>query len=99
MPSPSRRRNEGAGGVADLKLLQTDDEDVVAQGAAGADVLLVFHTIKLGERTIARLPRCRGIIRCGVGYDNVDIQAAGGARHRGVQRARTTAPRRWPTTP
>jgi phosphoglycerate dehydrogenase-like enzyme len=64
-------------GVADLKLLQTDDESVVAEGAADADVLLVFHTIKIGERTISRLGRCKGIVRCGVGYDNVDIHAAG----------------------
>jgi C-terminal binding protein len=64
-------------GVADLKLLQTDDEKVVAEGAADADVLLVFHTIKIGERTLARLTRCKGIVRCGVGYDNVDIHAAG----------------------
>ena len=64
-------------GVADLKLLQTDDEGVVAEGGADADVLLVFHTIKIGERTLARLARCKGIVRCGVGYDNVDIHAAG----------------------
>ncbi len=62
---------------ADLKLLLTNDESVVAEGAADADVLLVFHTIKLGERTLARLNRCKGIVRCGVGYDNVDIRAAG----------------------
>jgi C-terminal binding protein len=64
-------------GVADLKLLHTEDENVVAEGAADADVLLVFHTIKIGERTLARLTRCKGIVRCGVGYDNVDIHAAG----------------------
>jgi phosphoglycerate dehydrogenase-like enzyme len=63
--------------LADLKVLQTDDERVVADGAADADVLLVFHTIKLGERTLARLGRCKGVVRCGVGYDNVDIHAAG----------------------
>src|SRR5262245_46515457 len=63
--------------VADLKLLQTDDEAVVAEGAGDADVLLVFHTIKIGERTLSRLGRCKGIVRCGVGYDNVDIHAAG----------------------
>ena len=42
-----------------------------------ADVLLVYHTIKITEKTIATLSKCRGIIRCGVGYDNVDIDAAG----------------------
>jgi phosphoglycerate dehydrogenase-like enzyme len=39
--------------------------------------LLVYHTIQLSERSIGTLRKCRGIIRCGVGYDNVDLQAAG----------------------
>ncbi len=63
--------------VADVRLLQTNDEAVVARYGVDADVLLVFHNILLTERSIARLGRCKGIIRCGVGYDNVDIRAAG----------------------
>lgn len=63
--------------IAELTLLQTDDEADVARRGAAADVLLVYHTIKLSERSISQLPKCRGIIRCGVGYDNVDIEAAG----------------------
>src|SRR4029450_7856960 len=42
-----------------------------------ADALLVFHDIKLSERSIGTLAKCRGIVRCGVGYDNVDLKAAG----------------------
>ena len=65
------------GEIADITLLKTHDEmDVVRRGAT-ADILLVYHDIKLTERSISQLPRCRGIIRCGVGYDNVDTQAAG----------------------
>jgi C-terminal binding protein len=63
--------------IADLTLLKTNDEADVARRATEADVLLVYHTIKITERTIATLAKCRGIIRCGVGYDNVDIEAAG----------------------
>jgi D-3-phosphoglycerate dehydrogenase len=63
--------------VADLTLLKTDDEADVARRGAEADVLLVYHTIKITERTIATLSKCRGIVRCGVGYDNVDLEAAG----------------------
>jgi D-3-phosphoglycerate dehydrogenase len=63
--------------VANLRLLQTNDERVVARDGSDADVLLVFHDICLSEPTIAALPRCKAIIRCGVGYDNVDLQAAG----------------------
>ncbi len=64
--------------AADVRLLQTDDEADVARAAADADALLVFHTIKITEPTIAALAKCRGIVRCGVGYDNVDLRAAGG---------------------
>jgi D-3-phosphoglycerate dehydrogenase len=63
--------------VAEVRLLQTFDERDVARAAAEADALLVFHTIKIGERTIAALGRCRGIVRAGVGYDNIDLRAAG----------------------
>lgn len=63
--------------VADVRLLATNDEADVLRSGADADALLVFHTMKIGERTIAALGRCRGIVRCGVGFDNVDSQAAG----------------------
>src|SRR5262245_27159076 len=63
--------------VADLRLLQTNDEADVVRRGADADVLLVFHDIKLTERSLSALSRCKGIVRCGVGYDNVDLRAAG----------------------
>jgi phosphoglycerate dehydrogenase-like enzyme len=62
---------------ADVKLLQTHDEARVAVEGIEANALLVFHDIKLSERAIRVLSRCRGIVRCGVGYDNVDVRAAG----------------------
>jgi C-terminal binding protein len=64
-------------GIADVLLLQTNNEADVIRRGADADILLVYHDILLGERVIAALPRCRAIIRCGVGFDNVDLQAAG----------------------
>lgn len=63
--------------IADLKLLQTHDENDVIRHGAGADVLLVYHDIKISVRAIAHLNNCRGIIRCGVGFDNVDLEEAG----------------------
>jgi D-3-phosphoglycerate dehydrogenase len=63
--------------VAEVRLLQTNDEREVARVGPEADVLLVFHDIKLSERAIGALTRCRGIVRCGVGFDNVDLHAAG----------------------
>ncbi len=63
--------------IADVRLLQTNDEAVVERSAAAADALLVFHDIKLTAKSLAVLNRCRGVVRCGVGYDNVDLRAAG----------------------
>jgi phosphoglycerate dehydrogenase-like enzyme len=63
--------------IADVRLVGTDDENEVVGRGADAEVLLVYHTIKLSERTLAALTRCKAVIRCGVGFDNVDIQAAG----------------------
>ena len=42
-----------------------------------ASVCAVWHTIHVDETLLRRLKRCRAIIRMGVGYDNVDISAAG----------------------
>lgn len=63
--------------VADIRLLQTSDEMQVIERAPDAVVLLVYHDIKLTERSLSRLPACKGIVRCGVGVDNVDHRAAG----------------------
>lgn len=63
--------------IADVDLLQTNDEADVARRGSEADVLLVFHDIRLSDRAIESLTRCRAIVRCGVGFDNVDLPAAG----------------------
>lgn len=63
--------------VADLRLLQTNDERDVIQRGEQAEVLLVYHDIKLSATSLSALPRLKAVIRCGVGYDNVDVEAAG----------------------
>ena len=42
---------------------------------------MLYHDITLGASTIQRLTRCKLIVRCGVGYDNVDRAFA---RERGI---------------
>jgi D-3-phosphoglycerate dehydrogenase len=63
--------------VAAIRLLQTNDETDVARRGSDADVLLVYHDVTLTERCLSALPRCKAVIRCGVGFDNVDLKAAG----------------------
>lgn len=57
--------------------LQARTEEQIAEGACDAQALLVFHEVTLGPSTLNRLPQCQVIVRCGVGFDNVDLQAAG----------------------
>jgi len=46
-----------------------------------ADALIVWHNTPIGAAGIARLRKCRALIRNGVGFDSVDIRAA---RERGI---------------
>src|SRR3972149_2672864 len=69
------------GDLADVVALNADHEDKLAGHVDDADALMIYHTLSVSERTISRLSRCKLIVRCGVGYDNVDGQAA---RQRGI---------------
>ncbi|MCX7660769.1 MULTISPECIES: C-terminal binding protein [Caldimonas] len=50
-------------------------EDSAVRAVRGADVVLVRET-PVSQRVIAAMDRCRGIIRYGIGVDNIDLQAA-----------------------
>jgi C-terminal binding protein len=63
--------------IADVKLLGADTEDRLLQSAGTFDALLVYHSTRITEKALAAMTKCRGIVRCGVGYDNVDLRAAG----------------------
>lgn len=64
--------------VATIDLARASSEAELAPRLLEADVLIVFHGIpRLGPVTLAAAPKCRGIVRAGVGYNNVDIEEAG----------------------
>lgn len=42
-----------------------------------ADAILLWHDVSLNASSIQKLKNCKVIVRVGVGYDNVDIIAAG----------------------
>jgi D-3-phosphoglycerate dehydrogenase/C-terminal binding protein len=69
------------GDVADVVALNAFSEDALIGHIEEADAIMLYHFIRIGARTIERLQHCRLIVRCGVGYDNVDIAAA---RARGI---------------
>lgn len=64
------------GNDIEVKLLQTLNEKELFPAIAEADAIFVDKT-PITEYTLSRIPKCKIIARYGIGYDNVDIQAAG----------------------
>ena len=69
------------GDLADVVALNCTHEAQLEGMIEDADVIVVYHLLSIGRGTIERLKRCRLIIRGGVGFDNVDREAA---RERGI---------------
>ena len=69
------------GEVADIVALDASSEDEIAGQIEDADAIMMYHTVSITEKTIKRLTCCKLIVRCGVGYDNVDWRLA---RQRGI---------------
>jgi D-3-phosphoglycerate dehydrogenase/C-terminal binding protein len=72
---------EVLGDIADVVMLNAHQEEELHGKVEEADALMLFHTIRLSRQTIDRLARCKLIVRCGVGYDNVDYRYA---RQKGI---------------
>lgn len=64
------------GELADLVALDASSEDELIGKIENADAIMMFHTVSITEKTIQRLKHCKLIVRCGVGYDNVDWKLA-----------------------
>jgi len=77
VPFPAVFEQTVLGDIADVPCLEQTDESGLAGKIDDADALIVFHTIRISASSIGRLNNCRAIVRCGVGYDNVDLAAAG----------------------
>lgn len=72
------KRTAGVGFHFDI-LRERAAGGVPAALLSGADALLVWHELPIDEAVIARLDRCRIIVRAGVGFDHIDLAAAGRA--------------------
>ena len=67
--------------LGDIATIHTESawsEDELSDRIDTADALVVYHDVPhLTERTFARTKECRGVVRAGVGYNNVDLRATG----------------------
>ena len=64
------------GDAAEVRALGAMGESELGDKLDDADAVMIYHFITLGRATIERMKRCKLIVRCGVGYDNVDHAAA-----------------------
>ena len=69
------------GDIADLVALDANSEADLLGKVEDAAGIMLYHNIVISKDTIARLTQCKLIVRCGVGYDNVDWRFA---RERGI---------------
>ncbi len=70
------------GDLADLIVAGAHDEADLSPHVATADAMILFHDLSLiGETTLSKASRCRGVVRAGVGFNNVDL---GEASQRGI---------------
>ena len=68
-------------GLAEVICLDAHSEDEFVGKIESADAIMMYHNISMSRRSIERLKHCRLIVRCGVGFDNVDYRFA---RERGI---------------
>lgn len=69
------------GDVADVFGFDAHGEDELVGHIEDADAIMLYHNMYLTRKTVSQLQRCKLIVRCGVGYDNIDHVLA---RQRGI---------------
>ena len=70
--------------LGDLSTVEAYDalnEDELLGKIEDADAIMLYHNLALTQKNIARLKKCKLIVRCGAGFDNVDHAFA---RTRGI---------------
>lgn len=69
---PLEEERRVLGDLADVAALDAYSEDELLGQVEQADALMIYHQFDVTARVIERLEKCRIIVRCGVGFDNVD---------------------------
>lgn len=65
-------------GIAIVDCLGATSVENIPDRIQEADVVLAWHHITdIGPEVLARMKKCKVIVRIGMGFDNIDIEAAG----------------------
>lgn len=60
----------------DVRLVHTDSLHNLPDTALACDGVICWHLVPLPADALARLGRCRAVVRAAVGVDNIDLEAA-----------------------
>lgn len=75
-PPPNIEQKE-LDGLAQVHCLQAHNNEALRGKLDDADAIILFHEVTLPADIIAEAAHCKIIVRCGVGFDSVDVKAAG----------------------
>lgn len=65
------------GDIAEVIALNASHPSELEGKIEDADAMMVYHYLTHPKETLQRLKNCKAVVRPGVGYDNIDIAAAG----------------------
>jgi lactate dehydrogenase-like 2-hydroxyacid dehydrogenase len=74
---PAEIEQAAAPGLAFRPFHGTPQGEIPEAEWAAADAVVCYHEVAFDRAWLERLPRCRTIVRAGVGFDNIDLRAAG----------------------
>lgn len=74
-PDTAIERDSFVQGDMDFQLSPASDTETLVEHGQEADALLVVYA-PITQDLIERLPRCKVIVRAGIGFNNVDLEAA-----------------------
>jgi D-3-phosphoglycerate dehydrogenase len=76
-PDDGAIERETAGSDVDWEIHRSPSGATIpAESLAACDAIVVWHELVIDRALIARLKRCRIIVRAGVGFDHIDLEAA-----------------------
>lgn len=73
---PLQHERKILGDLAEVVALNAEGESSIDDRVNDADAIMLYHFITMTEPTLHRLTNCKLIVRCGVGFDNVDHKLA-----------------------
>ena len=71
------RKTAGPDVEWDIYRERVDSHAVPESVLAAADAIVVWHEVPIDAAMVRRLPKCRIIVRAGVGFDHIDLEATG----------------------